>query len=217
MKDIFEAVRLQDLIRFPQRSEHLGLFPRPSPTEAEEFFAKLLQDSISIAGNIRQSHLEEDIAELLEDAIPSDLQSDAFYKIWVRDMVQISDVFCKIQDTDQTGFCLSTRRGCHKYHVDYVPLRLLVTYTGAGTEWLPEAAADRAAFANKEPADKIVKDPAARQFLSPWDIAIFRGGPNGLLHRTPDAALSAPSLLMRLDHPSFWERVLTQKTIAAAG
>lgn len=217
MNDIFEAARLQDLIHFPQRSEHLGLFPRPSPMAAEDFFAQLLQNPVSIAGNIRQSHLEEDIQALLAETVCSDLQQASFYKIWVRDMVQISDIFCQIQKTDLTGFCLSTRRGCHKYHVDHVPLRLLVTYIGAGTEWLPEAAADRQAFANKEPADKIVKDPSARQFMSPWDIAIFRGGPDGLLHRTPDAALSAPSLLMRLDHPSFWERVLKQQAIAEAG
>ena len=54
-------------------------------------------------------------------------------------------------------------------------------------------------------AEKIVKNKSALQFLKPWDIAVFRGGPDGLLHRTPDAALNNPSILMRLDNLSFLE------------
>ena len=39
-------------------------------------------------------------------------------------------------------------------------------------------------------------------------LAIFKGkkyggGERGILHRTPDAALEKPSLLMRLDHDTF--------------
>ena len=85
---------------------------------------------------------------------------------------------------------------------------MLVTYAGKGTEWLPEEAADRKAFANGEPNEKIVKDKSALQFLKEWDVAVFCGGKNGLLHRTPDDALKEPSILLRLDHPSYWKNLL---------
>ena len=89
--------------------------------------------------------------------------------------------------------------GSARYHVDNVPYRLLVTYAGKGTEWLPEEASDRGAYARGEPNEKIIKDHSAKQFIEQWDVAIFRGGASGLLHRTPDPALQANSILMRLD------------------
>ena len=44
--------------------------------------------------------------------------------------------------------------------------------------------------------------------MKTWDVAVFkgnkfRGREEGILHRTPDAALHLPSLLMRLDNSSF--------------
>ena len=85
---------------------------------------------------------------------------------------------------------------------------MLVTYAGKGTEWLPDEAADREAFLSGEPNEKIIKDPSALQFINQWDVAVFRGGPEGVLHRTPDAALNGSSILMKLDHPSFLENII---------
>ena len=92
--------------------------------------------------------------------------------------------------------------------MDKVPRRLLVTYAGQGTEWLPDDAADRTAFAKGEPNEKIITDATAKQFIGQWDVALFRGGSDGLLHRTPDEALNQFSILMRLDNKVFWEKIL---------
>ena len=81
---------------------------------------------------------------------------------------------------------------------------MLVTYAGRGTEWLPDEAADWKAYSTGEPNEKIIKDSAARQHIGQWDVAIFRGGQYGLLHRTPDEALNGPSVLMRLDNKAFY-------------
>ena len=49
---------------------------------------------------------------------------------------------------------------------------------------------------------------SARKFINKWDIAVFRGGKNGILHRTPDSALqNQSSILMRLDNSSFLEEI----------
>ena len=116
-------------------------------------------------------------------------------------------LFCDTQKSDSVSFWLSSERGCRRYHIDNVPLRMLITYTGKGTEWLPDKVADRRAFANGEPNEMIVRDPKELQFMKPWDVAVFRGGEKGLLHRTPDDALNGLSILLRLDHPSFWDNV----------
>ena len=108
-------------------------------------------------------------------------------------MANVCNIFCDLLGEDAIGFCLGTERGCRRYHIDNVPKRMLVTYAGKGTEWLPDEAADREAFLSGEPNEKIIKDPSALQFINQWDVAVFRGGPEGVLHRTPDAALNGPS------------------------
>ena len=84
---------------------------------------------------------------------------------------------------------------------------MLVTYAGKGTEWLPDEAVDRNAFLTGKPNEKIIKDYSALRYINQWDVAVFRGGPKGVLHRTPDAALNSSSVLMKLDHPSYLENV----------
>ena len=56
-----------------------------------------------------------------------------------------------------------------------------------------------------------VKQNCKTQFINQWDIAVFRGGPSGLLHRTPDEALEKLSILMRLDHESFWDSMIDKR------
>ena len=123
-------------------------------------------------------------------------------------MADICQQFSQILKSESVGFCLGTERGCKRYHVDQVPLRLLVTYSGQGTEWLPDEAADRKAFSLGAPNEKILIDKAARQFIEPWHVAIFRGGLDGVLHKTPDSALGEASILMRLDHTEYWDKFL---------
>ena len=170
-----------------------------------------MQTPFNVIGKISKENSLQDIQAILENHIPDQVQADNFYMDWVSDMTETCAIFCDTLGSDAVGFCIGTERGCRRYHIDNVPLRLLVTYAGQGTEWLPDEAADRNAFANGEPNEKIIKNPEAHQFMNTWDIAIFRGGPKGLLHRTPDAALDNPSILMRLDHVTFWDKILKQQ------
>ena len=55
--------------------------------------------------------------------------------------------------------------------------------------------------------EKIIKNTTKRKFIKAWDIATFRGGTKGILHRTPDSALKSPSLQMRLDHSSYLKNI----------
>lgn len=80
---------------------------------------------------------------------------------------------------------------CPKFHVDNVPARLLCTYRGPGTEYVPEGSeADRR---------------RVRQ-VSRGAVGLFRGGAwpglerTGLLHRSPDPATgTGPRLLLVID------------------
>jgi len=69
---------------------------------------------------------------------------------------------------------------CRKFHVDRRSARLLCTYAGPGTEWLPNRAVDRAALASDdldfERANcAIARDPRERRSVpSPW-VALLKG------------------------------------------
>jgi hypothetical protein len=89
------------------------------------------------------------------------------------------------------------------FHVDGVGLRLLCTYAGPGTEWVPHHAVDRAqlglrARTSERANAAIVRDPrSVRRLQSGW-VAILKGrrAGRGLVHRSPRGG---PRLLLRLD------------------
>ena len=204
---VFEAKDLRDLATFKHQEGQLAILERQPLGGGDEFFKKLSERPLNVIGIVGKKTCVEEILALLEDEISEDLKSSDFYMQWVIDMAGVCNIFCETLSTSTVGFCLATQRACQRYHIDNVPLRLLVTYYGRGTEWVPDTAVDRLAYDSGMPNDKILTNNNARKFLNAWDIAIFRGGPDGLLHRTPDAALNTPSILLRLDHESFWDTV----------
>jgi len=189
----------------------LAIVERKPLEGSDAFFKELMSLNIKLIGQVSKIKGIEDIKEILKEDITRKLQDNYFYDIWVSDMAQICEVFCETIDSDAVGFCLTTKRGCRRYHIDNVPMRLLVTYSGEGTEWIPDEAIDHEAIINGSTNEKIIKYPSKRQFMNTWDVAIFNGGSKGLLHRTPDKALNTSSVLMRLDHPSFWYNILKEK------
>ena len=205
---IFKASNLQSLPKFLNRCDPLAALKRKPKKGSDEFFQKLMKTNFKVIGQIFKDSSKNDIKYILKNDIPNELQTHSFYTIWVNDMSIICNIFCRILDIDSVGFSLGTQRVCQRYHIDNVSMRLLVTYAGIGTEWLPENAADRKAYYRGMSNEQILKDPSKRKFMDIWDVAIFRGGPNGLLHRSPDAALKGQSIMMRLDHENFWNTVL---------
>lgn len=86
---------------------------------------------------------------------------------------------------------------CRKFHVDFVRYRMITTYTGPGTEWVPAAAVARDALAH--PADcpcdanrDIVRDPSAVRHAVAGDVVVMKGGLHpdgrGAVHRSPPIA-----------------------------
>jgi len=194
---------IEKLKSFSNQNEQLGIVKRKSLHGSDLFFKKLMKTTLNLKGYVFRDTCKKDIEYILKEKILIDLQKNPFYEIWITDMSNICKIFCDTLGRKSISFCIATRRGCRRFHIDNVPMRLLVTYYGEGTEWLPNKAANLIAFENGQTNEFIIKDKSALQHINTWDIAIFRGGKKGLLHRTPDSALKHPSILMRLDHESF--------------
>ena len=196
---------------FSKQDYQLIEIERKNMNNSDSFFREIMYEPFRVIGKISKKNSSEDIKRILRDIIPLSSQTNFFYKTWVSDMSEICQIFCDTLNSKSVSFCLGTERGCSRYHIDNVPMRLLVTYMGQGTEWLPNEIANRAAFEEGLPNEKIVKDSSKIKSIKTFNVAIFIGGAAGLLHRTPDSALKNPSILLRLDHESFWDNILKQQ------
>mgnify|MGYP001471087296 FL=1 len=202
---------IEKISEFSKQDYQLIEIERKNMNNSDSFFREIMYEPFRVIGKISKKNSSEDIKRILRDIIPLSSQTNFFYKTWVSDMSEICQIFCDTLNSKSISFCLGTERGCSRYHIDNVPMRLLVTYMGQGTEWLPNEIANRAAFEEGLPNEKIVKDSSKIKSIKTFNVAIFRGGATGLLHRTPDSALKNPSILLRLDHESFWDNILKQQ------
>lgn len=191
-----------------KKDEYIKIIKRKSPNNSHLFFKTLFKSLSSASGFVNYPSASQDIERILQNKFSSSIRLTPFYKSWISDMGDVCKVFCKFLNDNRISFWIGTQRGCSRFHVDMVPYRLLLTYFGQGTEILPNHAADRRAFTEGKTNKDIIKNKSAINYIKKWDIAIFKGGNRGILHRTPDSALNDnSSILMRLDTSSFLESI----------
>lgn len=89
------------------------------------------------------------------------------------------------------------------FHVDLLALRLVCTYRGRGTQWLPEAAFDRRGLGRG--GNDCVRDWSALQEIPTGAVAVMKGNRfpgqpgRGLVHRSPPARADLPRVLAVID------------------
>ena len=125
----------------------------------------------------------------------------------VADAADIAMRFARITGSASLGLQLEPVDGdaCRRWHRDCVPLRLLTTYRGPGTEWVAPAFAAQALAVPDAPA-------ASAQCLAAHDIAVFKGcgftgqrHEQGIVHRSPPIAGSGVTrLVLCLNLPRDW-------------
>ena len=208
-----EKIDLDNILNTSKTKSYLTISERNAPMGFNDFFKKIIYKPFNINGNVFKKSSVNDIKDILEEKISVSAKNSIHYNYWINDMAKMSSIFCDIMGSIDISFSLGTSRGCSRYHIDNVPMRLLVTYYGQGTEWLPIDNADYGAYFKGKDNENILKDPKKRMYLKPWHISIFKGGSDGILHRTPDSALKSPSLLMRLDHSTFLNDIEKYNTL----
>ena len=208
-----EKIDLDNILNTSKTKSYLTISERNSPIGFNDFFKKIIYKPFNINGNVFKKSSVNDIKDILEEKISVSAKNSIHYNYWINDMAKMSSIFCDIMGSIDISFSLGTSRGCSRYHIDNVPMRLLVTYYGQGTEWLPIDNADYGAYSKGKDNENILKDPKKRMYLKPWHVSIFKGGSEGILHRTPDSALKSPSLLMRLDHSTFLSDIEKYNTL----
>lgn len=211
------ALKLQQNLT---RLQHQG----PAP----EVLTRILEDDTNLAVWQRQLPLHiADFADLLlslneplaeslclelpdEEAEPDltglalgfrDLQG---YEGFIADIGWLVSAFACLLGARRIGLRLRVldKAMCPRFHVDHVPVRLITTYAGIGSQWLREGAMDRQQLgqANAEP-----QEAGQVQQLKSADVALLKGEKwhgnegFGLIHRSPQLASGERRLMLTLD------------------
>ena len=128
------------------------------------------------------------------------------------DIQLLSEMFCCLFELKTVGLRLAplTSAMCPKFHVDRVPCRLITTYCGGGTQWLPHHQVNRdklgdgsGGLSDKESG--LYKSASAIQTLASGDVALLKGElwedneGSGFVHRSPMIEGGQTRVLLSLD------------------
>jgi hypothetical protein len=121
-------------------------------------------------------------------------------------------ISCCLFDLKRTGLRLTvlSHAMCPRFHVDKIPCRLITTYQGIATEWLPHHLVNRTQLGTPTNRDSnniatLYQDQKDIQQLARGDIALLKGegwegNENaGLVHRSPALIPNEKRVLLTLD------------------
>jgi len=124
--------------------------------------------------------------------------------LFLEDLDLLQSIFQRLNGAKkiQIGLSRVTTVQCPLFHVDFVPIRLIATYVGIGTEWIEEGDCDRAHLGCGR-NDHLVPDTSKIQRVAPGDVCFLKGEAYpgnrgyGAIHRSPTP--DKPRLVLRMD------------------
>ncbi|WDY58039.1 DUF1826 domain-containing protein [Pseudomonas sp. PSKL.D1] len=176
---------------------NMAVWQRHLPAQIEDFATLVVSQGQSIADQ-RVLDVHEHEAPVLRGLLHEAAALQG-YESFVADVAWLVSAFTCLLGARRVGLRLRVLTGamCPRFHVDNVPVRLLSTYVGPGSEWLKEGAIDRVDLCRSQaPVDNI-------QRLSAGDVALLKGEKwignegAGLIHRSPSS--TERRLLLSLD------------------
>jgi len=128
------------------------------------------------------------------------------------DIAELADMFCFLFDLKYVGLRLTAldHAMCPRFHVDWVPCRLVTTYQGRATQWLAHDRVDRSKLGSgnggkPDEQSGLFSDADDIQQIRQGDVALLKGEgwagneEAGLVHRSPQLNAGARRLLLTLD------------------
>ena len=133
-------------------------------------------------------------------------------ELLAEDIANLVDMFCCLFDLKRGVLRMTVldRAMCPRFHVDRVPCRLVTTYQGIATEWLPHNVADRSKLGtgNMGKPDELsglFDNISDIQQLKSGDVGLMKGElwhnneGAGLIHRSPQVPNNTRRLVLTLD------------------
>ncbi len=186
-----------------QDGVNLAVWQRRLPLHIQDFATALLSLneplSESLVLEVEGGDAEPDLRGLVSGY--TDVQGHAGF---IADVSWLVSAYACLLGAERVGVRLRAmdKAMCPRFHVDHVPMRLITTYAGSGSQWLAERAMDRAHLG---PRDIELPEPAQIRQLHCGDVALLKGerwsGNEGcgLIHRSPPLARDERRLILTLD------------------
>lgn len=167
--------------------------------------APLLSSSWKHTLDLEQTRL--DVAPLLHDMPAGPGRDDLG-----ADLEYLCRLFIDCTQTSQLSVKLACFDGnlCERFHVDNVPVRLVCSYVGPGTEWLEDDQVDRrflgpGAGGRTDEQSGLLLPGAVIHRLERFAVGLMKGERwpgncgHGLVHRSPHGDRSVRRLLFKID------------------
>jgi len=182
---------------------NLAVWERPLPPCIADYARRLLQLGEPLSESLTLELADPEATPDLDDL------ARRFHGIegradFIADVAWLVRAFACLLDARRVGLRLRRldRAMCPRYHVDHVPLRLITTYAGAGSQWLREGQMPRNRLGDAAAEPKAVP---AGQAMDAGHVALFKGEKwignegRGVIHRSPDVMPGDARLLLTLD------------------
>jgi len=186
---------LQD-IHLP--SKNIAIYERsiaPLKTELADLATKTVECRAS--GTVKEilAALKTDYGALFAD-----------YPGLFADVAELLKLFERTAKASSFRLLLTTVRTnmCRRFHTDINDLRMLCTYVGPGTLWLPDTFVNREAYHAEGSNTDIVEEASQIQQAGAGDVVLLKGAlypeANPILHRSPSIEEKGENrLLLRID------------------
>jgi hypothetical protein len=199
------------LARIYEDAISIAIWQRHLSQEVECYVDELLRKSKTIALKLSGSpeQLMEEIQRVFPPALISRQDSCVSAAAFYADIHKVLDMFCCLFDAKILGLRINTLEHamCPRFHTDNVAIRLITTYYGLATEWLPDQLSNRTAlgtaFASQiNTPGAITTSEKNIQRMAAGDVALFKGElwagneGRGIIHRSPAPTIQQPKRLV---------------------
>ncbi|QQD27797.1 DUF1826 domain-containing protein [Pseudomonas simiae] len=180
---------------------NLAVWERRLPLHIAEFGALLVALNEPLADSLVIELNNEDAVPNLQGLASScrDLEG---YEGFIADVSWLVSAFACLLGAKRIGVRLRLldKAMCPRFHVDHVPVRLITTYAGVGSQWLREGVMDRRQLSqpDAEPTGRIEQ-------IHCGEVALLKGTKwhgnegYGLIHRSPALKADERRLILTLD------------------
>ena len=180
---------------------NLALWQRQLPLHIAEFGALLVALNEPLADSMVVELNHEDAKPNLQ-GLASNCRDLEGYEGFIADVSWLVSAFACLLGAKRIGVRLRLldKAMCPRFHVDHVPVRLITTYAGVGSQWLREGVMDRRQLSqpDAEPTGCIEQ-------IHCGEVALLKGTKwhgnegYGLIHRSPALKADERRLILTLD------------------
>lgn len=182
---------------------NLALWQRQLPAHIADFGRLLLSLNEPLAESL-SLEMPGDDAEPNLHGLASGFSDLEGYEGFIADVSWLVSAFAFLLGAQRIGLRLRVldTAMCPRFHVDHVPVRLITTYAGVGSQWLKEGAMDRRQLGKP---DAEPQDESLIQQITSGEVALLKGEKwhgnegFGLIHRSPQPAPGQRRLILTLD------------------